>query len=588
MSFKKPLASIIVAMQCACLVNQASASVDIDDTMDGTQSTLTTTLTRNGTAAICAPEKTAPGSQSSAPYNAPYKTFTLYNNGPERCVKVSFDVGTCVGDIHLTAYETSFNSANFSQNYLGDAGVTATTSNQVLPFSFIAPANSAVVLVAQRYSGTAPCTYGITAANLDSTDAWTLAPVSNGDATYALDAFSFDDTPTANLTGVSSTLSHDHLYLNGWWYRLSGDTQEHYFPAPSSKSFTANRVTLTWDDLGSAGLFAAQLVWTVQDLDGAGGTTPSGRLTGKLTIKNLTGAAQTINLFHMADFDLQPLFSDDSASLASAGRIGLSDGGGSTAIYAASSANNYLVRASGSTDVGAILNDTAVDNFDSTGLPFGPGDFTGGWQWLNKSIAANGNLTVSVNLGVNAGQTFNDVSTTSFATDHIMAIKAAGITTGCVPGVSYCPSNNVTREQMAAFLVRAVEGEPASTYCDSGIVFNDVSTSSVFCKYIKRLYELGITTGCVPNVSYCPSDNVTREQMAAFLVRAIEGNPGAGYCGATQPFTDVSTSSGFCGHIKRLVELGVTTGCGGGNYCPADNVTREQMAAFLARGFLGM
>ncbi len=43
-----------------------------------------------------------------------------------------------------------------------------------------------------------------------------------------------------------------------------------------------------------------------------------------------------------------------------------------------------------------------------------------------------------------------------------------------------------------------------------------------------------------------------------------------------------------CGHIKRLVELGITQGFPGGEYRPYADVNREQMAAFLARAFLGM
>jgi hypothetical protein len=37
-----------------------------------------------------------------------------------------------------------------------------------------------------------------------------------------------------------------------------------------------------------------------------------------------------------------------------------------------------------------------------------------------------------------------------------------------------------------------------------------------------------------------------------------------------------------------MTELGITTGCGGGKYCPSQTVTRDQMAVFLARAFLGM
>jgi hypothetical protein len=48
--------------------------------------------------------------------------------------------------------------------------------------------------------------------------------------------------------------------------------------------------------------------------------------------------------------------------------------------------------------------------------------------------------------------------------------------------------------------------------------FNDL-TGSVHDPNIDLIYNAGITTGCVPNVSYCPTDNVTREQMASFLAR---------------------------------------------------------------------
>ncbi len=48
--------------------------------------------------------------------------------------------------------------------------------------------------------------------------------------------------------------------------------------------------------------------------------------------------------------------------------------------------------------------------------------------------------------------------------------------------------------------------------------FNDL-TGSVHDPNIDLIYNAGITTGCVPNVSYCPKDTVTREQMASFIAR---------------------------------------------------------------------
>ena len=118
---------------------------------------------------------------------------------------------------------------------------------------------------------------------------------------------------------------------------------------------------------------------------------------------------------------------------------------------------------------------------------------------------------------------FIDVPPGYWAEDYIYAIFDAGITQGCSQTpLRYCPEASVTREQMAAFIVRAVEGEPAANYCDTGSPFSDVSPASIFCKYIKRLYELEITTGCGAGI-YCPEATVSRAQMAAFLARAFLG-----------------------------------------------------------------
>ena len=181
---------------------------------------------------------------------------------------------------------------------------------------------------------------------------------------------------------------------------------------------------------------------------------------------------------------------------------------------------------------------------------------------------------------------FNDVPASSWAYAYILAIRGAGITTGC-DNNNYCPINLVARDQMAAFLIRAIEDDPQSNLCASGSPYNDVPSGVWYCSHVKRLVDRAITGGC-GNGNYCPMNLVTREQMAAFIVRSVAGEPLQNYCGGVAPFKDVSPSSWSCGYIKKLVELGITQGCGNGNYCPGATVNREQMAAFLARAFLDM
>ncbi|MFP3881963.1 MAG: hypothetical protein ACLFWH_06550, partial [Actinomycetota bacterium] len=117
------------------------------------------------------------------------------------------------------------------------------------------------------------------------------------------------------------------------------------------------------------------------------------------------------------------------------------------------------------------------------------------------------------------GGTFTDDDGNTHEGD-IEAIAAEDITKGCNPPFSdrYCPDENVTRGQMAAFIRRALELPDTNT--DH---FGD-DNGTTFEADINAIAEAGITKGCNPpdNDRYCPDDDVTRGQMAAFIRRALE------------------------------------------------------------------
>jgi hypothetical protein len=107
--------------------------------------------------------------------------------------------------------------------------------------------------------------------------------------------------------------------------------------------------------------------------------------------------------------------------------------------------------------------------------------------------------------------------------------------------------------------------------------FDDL-LGSTFRGDIVWLAEQDITRGCSPG-KYCPNASVTRGQMASFLVRAL---------GLPSTTTDFFTDDDGTTHevdINRLRAANITTGCAPGLYCPADDVSRGQMASFLARAF---
>jgi hypothetical protein len=123
---------------------------------------------------------------------------------------------------------------------------------------------------------------------------------------------------------------------------------------------------------------------------------------------------------------------------------------------------------------------------------------------------------------VPAQQRFGDVLPASVFYAFINQMAVRGITVGCNPqGTNYCPSQVVTREQMSAFLIRAVGMPNPSPPAQQR--FLDVFPASVFYPFVDQMAARTITVGCNPPTSnlYCPSDIVTREQMAAFIVRAF-------------------------------------------------------------------
>jgi hypothetical protein len=178
---------------------------------------------------------------------------------------------------------------------------------------------------------------------------------------------------------------------------------------------------------------------------------------------------------------------------------------------------------------------------------------------------------------------FADVDpATHFAFVFIETLERSGVTGGC-GGADYCPDDPVTRAQMAVFLERGMRGSNYVPPAAAGNVFLDVGAGDFAAAFIEQLFADGITGGCGGG-NYCPTDPVTRAQMAIFLLRAKFGS---GYTPppATGVFGDVPLGSFAVEWVEALAAEGITGGCGGGNYCPGDPVTRAQMAVFLVRAF---
>lgn len=112
--------------------------------------------------------------------------------------------------------------------------------------------------------------------------------------------------------------------------------------------------------------------------------------------------------------------------------------------------------------------------------------------------------------------------------------------------------------------------------CD--VAFCDID-GSVHERAILSLHERGIVAGCEES-RYCPREPVRRDHMAAFMARALELEPESG---TAQPRFDDVDGNEHEEHINALADHGIVKGEEGA-FLPAEPISRDQMAAFLARG----
>jgi photosystem II stability/assembly factor-like uncharacterized protein len=261
--------------------------------------------------------------------------------------------------------------------------------------------------------------------------------------------------------------------------------------------------------------------------------------------------------------------------------------------YSFSSASQSFAAIGGSgsfnvtTGDGCFRNATTADDWitiNSSTVATGSGTVTYSVSENPTGASRSGIITVAgLSFTIYQAAAFNDVPGNHPFYQEISKLSARGITAGCGGG-NFCPDAVVTREQMAAFILRA-RGEfqpptPASQR------FNDVPPANPFYKFIDRMAGLQITMGCGDG-NYCPTAPVLREQMAAFMIRALHEPGYIPPAPGAQRFVDVPMQSGFCGHIEEMALRNITYGCSTSPsmYCPDNTVTRAQMAAFLARAF---
>ncbi len=202
--------------------------------------------------------------------------------------------------------------------------------------------------------------------------------------------------------------------------------------------------------------------------------------------------------------------------------------------------------------------------------------------------------------GSAAAAGFTDTTSTD-----VDCIAMHGITTG-VTATTYEPSANVPRWQMALYLTRMATsaGVTLGSGADQG--FTDISGySAAIQTAINQIKQLGVTVGKTAT-TYAPDDNVTREEMALFLDRALAtmvAGPGGISAASGNSLLGLnvnsdSTGTGeynyddidggsvtFEGHnsIVEIYQLGITGDLSTVRaFNPSSAITRATMATWLA------
>ena len=169
---------------------------------------------------------------------------------------------------------------------------------------------------------------------------------------------------------------------------------------------------------------------------------------------------------------------------------------------------------------------------------------------------------------------------TVFTAPSIDTLAGNGVFDGtnCKPQ-HFCPEEPLQRWEMAVWLVRVVDGKnPEATETSR---FVDIDVSEWWSDYTERLAEMGVTGGCSEEPAFCPTERVSRQQMATLLARAFDLPAASSPAG----FADVDPANAHAGSINNLYAAGITKGCSEDPflYCPDSWITRAQTAALMQR-----
>lgn len=231
--------------------------------------------------------------------------------------------------------------------------------------------------------------------------------------------------------------------------------------------------------------------------------------------------------------------------------------------------------------------DGPLDASHSSVVVFDPA--TGQFRTVPALFASEGGHTVvtvksttnSLYAAAVSTVTFKDISS-HWAKDDILLLANKRIVNG-VAADTFAPNRNISRAEFAALVVKALGFAPTS---EDNKAFTDVQPSAWYASYIKTAVQYGIVKGMTDG-TFHPNQEVTRQEMAVMLARALElvqKDTSSSNTGAATFDQDGSQIAKWAqSSVVKLAAAGIMQGKSAGKFAPLDHATRAEAAVTLKR-----
>ncbi|MEO4054128.1 S-layer homology domain-containing protein, partial [Solibacillus sp. CAU 1738] len=194
-------------------------------------------------------------------------------------------------------------------------------------------------------------------------------------------------------------------------------------------------------------------------------------------------------------------------------------------------------------------------------------------QTTMAAAIAVGSIVAVAPMATQASTQFSDVKVTDYYYEDVLQLAERGVVSGFSDG-TFKPKQDVTRGQ-AAKIIAGVLGLDTTNVSNPG--FKDVPTSHQYYGAIAALANAGIING-YEDGTFRPGTAVQRNHMAKIIAGAFNLNAPADF---KTPLTDVRAD--YAPYVTALYSAGVTTGKTATTYEGSSNVTRGQLASFVVR-----